>query len=184
MVRSPPAMQETQVQSPGQEDPLEEGMATTPVFLPGESPRREEPGKLQSMGPQRVRHDWATTLSEIQMQLAVLWFYLLDLASLLAHGLGRDVEGEAGQPVWTASTSLTWRELYLRKACGFQKGQQRPGCPAKWSGWSQGGPGTLASSRYPGWNLFGVWINIPGVPVFHYVERDCLSSGCHRLGVA
>ena len=35
-VRNLPPMQETQVQSLGQEDPLEKGMATTPVFLPGE----------------------------------------------------------------------------------------------------------------------------------------------------
>ena len=35
-------------------------MATTPVFLPGDSPGQKEPGKLQSMGPQRVGHDWAT----------------------------------------------------------------------------------------------------------------------------
>ena len=35
-----PAMQETQVQSLGQEDPLEKGMATTPVFLPGEFHRQ------------------------------------------------------------------------------------------------------------------------------------------------
>ena len=32
----------------------------TAVFLPGESPWTEEPGRLQSMGSQRVRHDWAT----------------------------------------------------------------------------------------------------------------------------
>jgi len=36
-VKNPPGIQETQVQSLGQEGPLEEGMATTPVFLPGES---------------------------------------------------------------------------------------------------------------------------------------------------
>ena len=36
MVRNPPAMQETRVQSLGQENPLEKGMAHTPVFLPGE----------------------------------------------------------------------------------------------------------------------------------------------------
>ena len=57
MVRSLPAMQEIRVQSLGREDPLEEGMATTPVFLPGESQWTEEPGKLQPMGLQRVRHD-------------------------------------------------------------------------------------------------------------------------------
>ena len=32
----------------------------TPVFLPGKSPGMEEPGGLQSLGSQRVRHDWAT----------------------------------------------------------------------------------------------------------------------------
>ena len=37
MVKNLPAMQETCIQSLGQEDPLEKGMATTPVFLPGES---------------------------------------------------------------------------------------------------------------------------------------------------
>ena len=35
-------------------------VATHPVFLPGEFPWTEEPGRLQSMGSQRVRHDWAT----------------------------------------------------------------------------------------------------------------------------
>ena len=36
MVKNPPAIQETQVQPLGREDPLKKGMATTPVFLPGE----------------------------------------------------------------------------------------------------------------------------------------------------
>ena len=57
MVKNPPAMQEAQVQSLGEEDPLEKGMATTPVFLPGESPWTEEPGGLQSMRSQRVGQD-------------------------------------------------------------------------------------------------------------------------------
>ena len=58
-VKNPPAMQEpqeTQVQSLGWEDPMEKGRAT-PVFLPGESPWTEEPGRLQFMGLQRVGHD-------------------------------------------------------------------------------------------------------------------------------
>ena len=46
MVNNPPAMQETWVQSLGWEDNLEEGMAATPVFLPGKSPWTEEPGGL------------------------------------------------------------------------------------------------------------------------------------------
>ena len=57
MVKSPPAMQETWVQFLGWEDPLEEGMTITLIFLPGESPWTEEPGRLQSMGLQRVGHD-------------------------------------------------------------------------------------------------------------------------------
>ena len=56
-VKNLPVMQETCVQSLGWEDPLEEGMQPTPVFLPGESPWTEEPGGLQSMGSQRVKHD-------------------------------------------------------------------------------------------------------------------------------
>ena len=55
-----PAMQETQVWSLGREDPLEEEMATH-SSLPGwRIPWREDPGRLQSVGSQRVRHDWAT----------------------------------------------------------------------------------------------------------------------------
>ena len=63
MVKNSPAMRETWVQSLGWEDPLEEGMATTPIFLPGESPWTEKPGGLQSMGSQRVGHNWATKQS-------------------------------------------------------------------------------------------------------------------------
>ena len=56
MLKNLPAMQETWVRSLGWEDPLEEGWQSMPVFLPGESPWTEEPGGLQSMGSQRVRH--------------------------------------------------------------------------------------------------------------------------------
>ena len=44
----------------------------TPVFLPGESSWIEEPGKLQSMGLQRVGHDWATKHSTAQTERASL----------------------------------------------------------------------------------------------------------------
>ena len=49
--------QETQVQSLGQEDPLEEEMATHSSILAWKTPWREEPGGLQSIGWQRVGHD-------------------------------------------------------------------------------------------------------------------------------
>ena len=50
-------MQETQVQSLGQEDPLEKEMATYSSILALGIPWTEEPGGLQSMGLQRVRYD-------------------------------------------------------------------------------------------------------------------------------
>ena len=52
-----PAMQETWVQSLGREDPLEEEMATYSSILAWRIPWTEEPGRLQSPGSQRVRHD-------------------------------------------------------------------------------------------------------------------------------
>ena len=51
-VKNPPAMQETQVQSLGQADPLEKGMATHSSILAWEIPWTEDPGGLQSMGSQ------------------------------------------------------------------------------------------------------------------------------------
>ena len=56
-VKNLPAMQETWIRSPSWEDPLEKGMATHSSILAWRIPRTEEPGGLQSMGPQRVGHD-------------------------------------------------------------------------------------------------------------------------------
>ena len=57
MVKNLPAMQETWVGSLVQEDSLEKGMATHSSVLAWRIPWTEEPGRLQSMGSQRVRHD-------------------------------------------------------------------------------------------------------------------------------
>ena len=57
MVKNPPAMGETQVQSLDWKDPLEKGMATHSSILACRIPWREKPGELQSMGSQRVGHD-------------------------------------------------------------------------------------------------------------------------------
>ena len=57
-----PGMRETRVQSLGQEDPLEKEVATHSSILAWRIPWREEPGSLQSMGSQRVRHDCVTSL--------------------------------------------------------------------------------------------------------------------------
>ena len=63
MVKRLSTMWETQVQSLGREDPLEKEMAILSSTIAWKMPWMEEPGRLQSMGSQRVRHDWATSLS-------------------------------------------------------------------------------------------------------------------------
>ena len=57
MYKNLPAIQETQVQSLGWEDPLEKGIAIHSSILAWRIPWTEEPGGLQSMGSQRVGHD-------------------------------------------------------------------------------------------------------------------------------
>ena len=61
MIKKPPAMQESWVQSLGGEDPLEEGVATHSSTLAWRIPGTEKPGGLQSMGSQRVGRDSETT---------------------------------------------------------------------------------------------------------------------------
>ena len=65
MVKNLPAMQDTQVQSLGREDALEKGLATHSRILAWRIPWTEEPGGLQSMGLQRVRHDWGTNSTDV-----------------------------------------------------------------------------------------------------------------------
>ena len=85
-------MQETQIQSLGQEHPLEEGMATHSDILVWEIPWTQEPYELQSMGSQRVGHNWVANsytqghLGFLRYILEVLEFYILhlDLQSILS----------------------------------------------------------------------------------------------------
>ena len=60
LVKNLPAMQETRVPSPGQEDPLEKEMATHSSTFAWRIPWTEKLDRLQSMELQRVRHDCAT----------------------------------------------------------------------------------------------------------------------------
>ena len=57
-----PTMREAWVQSLGREDLLEKEMATCSSILAWKIPWMEDPGRLQAMGSQRVRHHWATSL--------------------------------------------------------------------------------------------------------------------------
>ena len=61
VVKNPPTMQETWIRPLGWEDTLEKGMATHSSILAWRTAWTDEPGKLQSMGSQRVGHNWATS---------------------------------------------------------------------------------------------------------------------------
>ena len=79
MVKNLPAMWETHVWSLGWEDPLKKEMATHSSTLAWKIRWTEEPGRLQSMGSQRVGHDWATSLhftfflGNLQIQQVLGW---------------------------------------------------------------------------------------------------------------
>ena len=64
---------ETWVRSLGQEDSLEMEMATHSSILVWKIPWTEEPDGLQSMGLQRVGHDWATNTNTTQTNLQIQW---------------------------------------------------------------------------------------------------------------
>ena len=72
MVKNLPIMQETEVQSLGQEDPLEKGIATHCSFLAWRIPQTEEPGGQQSNGLQRVGHNWSNLAHTIDKPVTLI----------------------------------------------------------------------------------------------------------------
>ena len=77
--------QETQVQSLGQEDPLGKELATHSSILAWKIPRTEEPGRLQFMGLQRVKHDRATNIHF----LFSIYIYITDIYQLKETSNGK-----------------------------------------------------------------------------------------------
>ena len=82
--KNPPAMQETQVWSLGWADPLEKGMASHSSVLAWRISWTKEPGRLQSMGLQRIGHDWATNTSTLwwasaRIRRGIFFFWCLIL---------------------------------------------------------------------------------------------------------
>ena len=69
MMKNLPAMHETRVQSVDREDPLEKGMETHSSILAWKIPCTEEPGGLQPMGSQRIRHDLVTNTKPSKQKL-------------------------------------------------------------------------------------------------------------------
>ena len=87
-VENLPAMQETEVQTLGWEDPLEKGKATHSTILAWRIPQPEESGRLQSTGLQRAGHDWVTNTYLCQDQCLehgktqYLWCFLIIAVSV------------------------------------------------------------------------------------------------------
>ena len=93
-------MRETQVQSLAWEDPLEKEMATHSSILAWRMPWTEEPGRLQSLGLQRVGHDWSD--QHISPQL---WFQItVHDTSFTLENLG---------PFWKHACNLALRYLKM-----------------------------------------------------------------------
>ena len=75
MVKHLLAMKETQVQSLGREDPMEKEMATDSSILAWRIPWTAEPGRLQSMGSQRVRHEQLSHTHILSLFLISKWSF-------------------------------------------------------------------------------------------------------------
>ena len=74
MVKNPPAMQETWVQSSGREDPLEKGMATHSCILAWRIPWTEEPGGLHTVHGVAKSWTWLSDFNSLT-QYSILWIY-------------------------------------------------------------------------------------------------------------
>ena len=92
-VKNPPAMQETWVRSLSWEEPLEKGMATHSSVLAWRITWTEEPGRLRSIGSQRVGHDWTTNTLEIYSHFLFSsrrwhWYFVLIVGLIQGKGNG------------------------------------------------------------------------------------------------
>ena len=116
-------MQEIGVWSLGQEDPLEEGMATHCSTLSWRIPWSEEPsGLYSSWGCKRVRHDWATEQQQIYSQDAYL-IWVIFLAKLL-HPQNRVNIQRLGQSLFYFLPPLL-RSFLLKKFLPYSAGLEK-----------------------------------------------------------
>ena len=160
-------MQETKVRSLGWEDPLEKRMATHSCILAWRIPWTEEPGGLQSMGLQRVRHDWVMwlTLKIKGLLCSEIW-----LPFLLPHSSSRRHYPEGpGHSVW-AHISLESHQAPRPKLYhGISGPSCLPGIPTMVSPTKAAPlhPPVLLPSRSPSrfpslclWEVRGTWLGL------------------------
>ena len=95
-VKHLPTIQETRVRSLGREDPLEKEMATHSSTLAWKIPWSEKPGRLQSMGSQRVGHDWATSLH----------FFIVNIGRYIIHIHESSLRSSLRKKLYQLTTAL------------------------------------------------------------------------------
>ena len=160
-VKNPPAMQETWVRNPGQENPLEKGMATHSSSLACRITWTEEPGGLQSMRSQRVRHNWTTntTTNIMEKNLKKIYTYIY------IYGLPRWLSGKE-----SACQSRRWGfNPWVRKIL-----------------WKR--PWQLTPVFLPGKSMDrgAWWVTIHGVTkeldTTEQLNNNWIVTKCHKLG--
>ena len=123
MVNNLPSMWETWVHSLCWEGPLEEGMATHSSIHAQRIPWTEEPGRPQSMGSQRVEHDWATKHTHILLPLMVSrpWFPPLTLGPQFSSWMASGSESlpHVSLRVWVCSEQAFKALILLQEKQGF-----------------------------------------------------------------
>ena len=96
-VTNGPAMQERQVRSLAQEYPLEEKTATHSVILAWRIPWTQEPGGLQSLESQRIRHDWSNLAVEFKISI---------LMTQISHYFSRELSARVHRDTYKTSWQL------------------------------------------------------------------------------
>ena len=105
MVKRLPTLRETRIGSLGQEDPLEKKMATHSSTLVWKTPWTEEPGRLQSMGSQRVGHDWVTSLHFTNKN---------EKKNAIYYNIGGSRDYHIKRSKWDNEINITWYHLSVK----------------------------------------------------------------------
>ena len=117
VVKNLPAMWETRIQSLHQEARLEKGPATHSSILAWRIPWTEGPGRLQSVGSQRVGHNWATSTPTKKWMAGLTSFYFK------SQGKGGSKVGGLGtlgaHLGWCGVLASSWRNQSLRAPASF-----------------------------------------------------------------
>ena len=116
MVKHLSTMREIRVRSLGQEDTLEKEMATHSSTIAWKIPWTEELDRLQSMGSQRVRHDWATSLTDSVPKEVTVWWWgggadmLTDkkILTRIMHKCAQGVRELRGGTLQSAPSAVLW----------------------------------------------------------------------------